>query len=435
MVSLGCPKNQVDGEILLNLIVNEGFELTNEAGLAEVVIVNTCGFIESAKQESIDEILELCELKKEGRIKCIVVTGCLAERYKQEVFEEIPEIDVVLGIGKNSEIVSSIKKALSGEKSLNFGKKEDLALNGDRVLTTLPFYAYIKVAEGCDNCCSYCAIPLIRGKFRSRKIEDVISEAKHLVDNGVRELILVAQDTTRYGEDLYGKLALCDLLNELCKIEDLKWIRLLYCYPDRITDELLDTINSQEKIVKYLDIPLQHVNSDVLKAMNRTGDVEGLTELIEKIRQKVKGITLRTTFITGFPNESEQQFCELMDFAKNIKFDRLGCFAYSAEEDTPAFDFEGQIEPEVKQRRAELIMNEQMTIMENYNNEKIGKTLEVVVEGFDKYAECYFGRSSADAPDIDGKVFFRSKRQLKLGEFVQVFIEEVLEYDLMGVVV
>lgn len=435
MSSLGCPKNQVDAEILLNLIKNDGFELTSEAGLADVVIVNTCGFIESAKQESINEILEFCKLKQEGRIKCVVVTGCLAQRYKDEVAAQIPEIDVVLGIGENSEIVSAIKKALAGNKITEFGNNLDLPLDGDRILTTLPFYAYLKIAEGCDNCCSYCAIPLIRGGFRSRKMENVIDEAKKLVSQGVKELIIVAQDSTRYGEDIYGKIMLSELLNKLCEIEQLKWVRLLYCYPDRISDELLDTINNQQKIVKYIDLPLQHVNKQILEKMNRTGDVGSLGELVAKIRNKVPNIVIRTTFIVGFPGENEQQFSELMDFVKKTKFERLGCFAYSAEEGTPAFSLENQLEQKLKEHRAEMIMNEQYQIMQEYNEKQIGKTLEIVVEGFDKYSECFFGRSYMDAPEIDGKVFFSSKKGLQLGEFVNVLITDELEYDLIGEVV
>ena len=435
MVSLGCPKNQVDAEILLAMIQDAGYELTNEAGLADVVIVNTCGFIESAKQESIENILEFCQLKQEGQIKCVVVTGGLAERYRDEVAKESPEADVILGLGSNKEIVSAIKRALSGERFTCYGEKNKLPMEGRRVLTTLPYYAYLKIAEGCDNCCSYCAIPMIRGRFRSRKMEDIIDEAKDLAARGVKELVVVAQDTTRYGEDLYEKQLLPKLLEELCKIDGFVWIRTLYCYPERITDELLDVIAREDKLAKYLDIPLQHCSKDVLKAMNRTGNRESLTALMQKIRQRIPGITLRTTLIAGFPGETEENFEELMEFVKEIRFERLGCFAYSAEEGTRAAAMKDQIPEEIKQQRADHIMEQQMFINEQNNQAEIGKTKRAVVEGYDKYGSVYFGRTEGDAPDIDGKIFFSSAKPLKMGEFIDVLVEDVLDYDLIGRVV
>ena len=435
MVSLGCPKNQVDAEILLAMIQDAGYELTNEAGLADVVIVNTCGFIESAKQESIENILEFCQLKQEGQIKCVVVTGCLAERYRDEVAKEIPEADVILGLGSNKEIVSAIKRALSRERFTCYGEKNKLPMEGRRVLTTLPYYAYLKIAEGCDNCCSYCAIPMIRGRFRSRKMEDIIDEAKDLAARGVKELVVVAQDTTRYGEDLYEKQLLPKLLEEFCKIDGFVWIRTLYCYPERITDELLDVIAREDKLAKYLDIPLQHCSKDVLKAMNRTGNRESLTALMQKIRQRIPGITLRTTLIAGFPGETEENFEELMEFVKEIRFERLGCFAYSAEEGTRAAAMKDQIPEEIKQQRADHIMEQQMFINEQNNQAEIGKTKRAVVEGYDKYGSVYFGRTEGDAPDIDGKIFFSSAKPLKMGEFIDVLVEDVLDYDLIGRVV
>ena len=435
MVSLGCPKNQVDAEILLAMIQDAGYELTNEAGLADVVIVNTCGFIESAKQESIENILEFCQLKQEGQIKCVVVTGCLAERYRDEVAKEIPEADVILGLGSNKEIVSAIKRALSGERFTCYGEKNKLPMEGRRVLTTLPYHAYLKIAEGCDNCCSYCAIPMIRGRFRSRKMEDIIDEAKDLAARGVKELVVVAQDTTRYGEDLYEKQLLPKLLEEFCKIDGFVWIRTLYCYPERITDELLDVIAREDKLAKYLDIPLQHCSKDVLKAMNRTGNRESLTALMQKIRQRIPGITLRTTLIAGFPGETEENFEELMEFVKEIRFERLGCFAYSAEEGTRAAAMKDQIPEEIKQQRADHIMEQQMFINEQNNQAEIGKTKRAVVEGYDKYGSVYFGRTEGDAPDIDGKIFFSSAKPLKMGEFIDVLVEDVLDYDLIGRVV
>lgn len=435
MVSLGCPKNQVDAEILLGKIKERGYELTADAALADVVIINTCGFIESAKQESIDNILEFCELKKEGRIKAIIVTGCLAERYRDDIMKEIPEADVVVGIGANSDIGEVIDKALGGSKFGVYKDKEQLPLCGERVLSTLPFYAYIKIAEGCSNNCTYCAIPSIRGKFRSRSIEDILSEAKLLAQKGVKELVVVAQDTTRYGEDLYGEPSLAKLLDALCGIEGLEWIRVLYCYPERITDELIDVFARQDKICKYIDIPIQHCNDRILKLMNRKSDKKSLEALIKKLRERVPDIVIRTTLIAGFPSETEEEFEELCEFVNEIKFDRLGCFAYSAEESTPAAKMNGQLDDEVKSHRAEIVMEHQMFIAEERSNSLIGKTIKTVVEGYDKYAKIYFGRSYADAPDIDGKVFFSSGSPLKIGDFVNVLAQEVLDYDIVGKVI
>lgn len=433
MVSLGCPKNQVDAEILMGLLRQDGFELTPDAGLADVVVVNTCGFIESAKQESIENILEFCQLKKEGRIKCVVATGCLAERYREELVKEIPELDVVLGIGSNEQIAAAVRTALDGKKSVLFdAKKEDLPLNGGRVLSTLPFYAYLKIAEGCDNRCSYCAIPMIRGRFRSREMADILEEARWLSENGVTEVVVVAQDTTRYGEDLPGGETLAALLTELCKIDGFRWIRVLYCYPERITDELLEVFAREEKLVKYLDIPLQHANGRVLRAMNRHGDRQELTALMKKIRDKVPGIVLRTTLIAGFPGETPEEFEELCEFVNDIRFERLGCFAYSQEEGTPAGRMKDQIEEEEKIRRAELIMEQQMFIMNDYNEAQVGNVLTAVVEGYDRYAQAFFGRTAMDAPDIDGKIFFTSPKPLSIGQYVGVQVDEVLDYDLMG---
>lgn len=435
LVSLGCPKNQVDAEILLHKLSSAGFDISNDAGICDVVIINTCGFIEDSKRESIENIMEFVTLKKEGKIKKIVVTGCLAERYKDEIAVEIPEADVILGIGSNDKIVEAITEALNGVEIREFSDKCNLPLNGERIITTLPFFAYLKIAEGCDNCCTYCAIPSIRGGFRSRTIEDVVSEAKTLAKNGVTELVVIAQDTTKYGEDIYGKPRLDNLLEELCKIDGIHWIRLLYAYPDRITDSLLDVMAKQEKIVKYIDLPLQHVNGEILKRMNRQGDKESIKAIIDKIRIIIPNIVIRTTFITGFPGETEEQFTELCEFIKDIKFERLGCFSYSEEEGTPASIYEDQIDIDVRKRRAEVIMDQQMMIMESNNKEKLGCTVECVVEGFDKYAECFFGRSREDAPDIDGKVFFSSTRALSIGEYVDVLIDDTLDYDLIGEVV
>lgn len=435
MVSLGCSKNLVDSERMLYKFRQKGWQLVTEPGLSDVAVVNTCGFIQSAKEEAIETILELAKLKEEGTIKKIIITGCLSERYREEMAEQFPEVDAVVGIGNQEDITDVIDSVLSGEKVISFDSKDRLSITGDRIISTLPFFAYLKIAEGCDNCCTYCAIPQIRGRFRSAPIEDVLQEAQWLADNGVTELIVIAQDTTRYGEDLYGKSTLPKLLKELCKIEKLHWIRVLYCYPERITDELLDVMAEEEKIVKYLDLPIQHCNGEILRNMNRVGDREYLTCLMNKIRTKISDVTLRTTLITGFPGETNEQFEELAEFVKEIRFDRLGCFAYSQEEGTPAAGFDGQLDEETKTHRAEIIMEQQQLISEQNNEKKLGNIYEAVVEGFDKYAECYFGRCRADAPDIDGKAFFTSEIPLEIGQYINIKITETLDYDLIGEVV
>lgn len=436
MVSLGCNKNQVDAERMLYSIKEAGYQLVADAALADISIINTCGFIESAKQEAIETILEFAQLKKEGRIKKIIITGCLAERYKSEVSELIPEADAVVGIGCNKDIVKIIDRTLANENVQAFENKLELPMTGMRVQTTLPFFSYLKIAEGCSNCCSYCAIPMIRGKFRSVPMEDLIKEAEYLVSHGVREINVIAQDSTRYGEDIYGESKLPELLTELCRIENLKWLRVLYCYPERVTDKLLDVIAKEDKIVKYIELPVQHCDGDILRKMNRPGDEETLRKLIAKIRERVPGVIIRTTLITGFPTETEEQFERLANFVKDMEFDRLGCFAYSEEEGTKAAEMEGQIDEEVRQHRADIIMEQQQIIMSHKNAAMTDKVVEVVTEGFDRYGECYFGRSAADAPDIDGKIFFTSPgRKLVPGIFVKVKITEILDYDLIGEVV
>lgn len=432
MVSLGCPKNQIDAEQMLARLADAGFEITSDEAQADAVIVNTCGFIEEAKTEAIENILEVAAYKTSGSLKALIVTGCLAERYRDEITSLIPEVDLVVGIGRNAEIVSLVSSALEGKTANAYAPAEDLLMDGGRILTTPPYTAYLKVADGCDNCCTYCAIPAIRGRFRSRPMEEVLAEARRLAVGGVKELIVIAQDTTGYGADLYGEPKLAELLQKLCEIEGLHWIRTLYTYPDRITDRLLDTIAGEEKLVPYLDIPLQHCDGEILRRMNRTGDRESLTALLSHIRAKLPGVTLRTTLITGFPGEDEAAFTSLAEFVREIRFDRLGCFAYSAEEGTPAADFPDQVEAQVRQDRMENIMNDQLTISAERNAEKQGKTLEVLVEGYDSYIRCYFGRSAADAPDIDGKVFFLSPRPLEVGSFVLVRINDTIEYDLLG---
>lgn len=434
MVFLGCPKNQVDAEILLNTVLQGGYELCADAALADVAIVNTCGFIESAKREAIDEIIELGHLKSEGRIKKLIVTGCLAERYARDTFDTMPEIDAVVQLGRNKDICDIIARVLEGERVLALGEKCDLPLEGCRVQTTLPFYSYIKIAEGCDNCCSYCAIPQIRGGFRSRPMENIVEEAKQLAAKGVRELIVVAQDTTRYGEDLYGVARLDDLLLALCKIDGLQWIRVMYCYPERITDRLIEVIAGEQKIVKYIDIPLQHVNAQILKAMNRQGDEQSLSALIEKIRKRIPNVVIRTTLIAGFPGETEEQFEQLCAFVKKTRFERLGCFGYSAEEGTPAARLPGEVDPEDIDRRQQIITEEQMYILDEWSEKMVGKDITVLTEGYDKYAGCFFGRSYADAPDIDCKVFFKAKKRPAVGDFVTVTALEAMDGDLIGTV-
>ncbi|MBQ2933247.1 MAG: 30S ribosomal protein S12 methylthiotransferase RimO [Clostridia bacterium] len=432
MVSLGCPKNQVDAEMMLYSLKQAGFEIGVAEAEADAIIINTCGFIEDAKSEAIENILEAAQYKQGGKCKAVVVTGCLAERYRDDVTDEIPEVDVCVGIGSNSNIAQIVKDAIEGNAKNSYGAKEDLDLNGKRILGGWPFTAYLKIGDGCDNCCTYCAIPKIRGRMRSRKIEDCVAEAQHLAQNGVRELIVVAQDTTAYGTDIYGEPKLCELLTELCKIEGLKWIRTLYTYPERISDELLSLMAKEPKLVKYLDIPIQHANGEVLKRMNRRGDKDTLLALVKKTRATVPEITLRTTLITGFPGESETQYEELHNFVREAQFDRLGCFTYSAEEGTIAAEYPDQIDEQTKQDRAEHIMETQLDIASAKNEQKIGTVQTVLIEGWDDYIKCYYGRSEADAPEIDGKVFFMAKQPLVIGDFVKVQINDVIEYDLLG---
>ena len=433
IVSLGCAKNRVDAEMLLAKLNKEHFKIVEDVAKCDAAIVNTCAFIEPAKQESIEEILELAELKKEGQIKCLIVTGCLAERYQREVMKEIPEIDACVGIGANDKIAEIISDALTGNKTELFPPKEELPLEGERIQSTPRHYAYLKIAEGCDNHCTYCAIPMIRGRYRSRTVESLVKEAQWLADGGVRELIVIAQDTSYYGTDLYGEPALARLLTELCKVERLKWIRVLYCYPERITDELLDVIAREDKIVKYLDLPLQHCNGEVLKRMNRKGNREYLGALLNKIRQKIPSVTLRSTFIAGFPGETEEQFEELCEFIKEMRFERMGCFPYSLEEDTPAAKLPDRLDEDTKLRRAEIISETQQLIMEEIADEMYGEELDVLVEGFDKFGECFFGRSARDCPEVDGNIFFTSAGiKPQEGSFVRVRITDRLGIDPIG---
>lgn len=435
MVSLGCSKNLVDSERMLYKLKKHGYKLVTEPGLADIAVVNTCGFIQSAKEEAIETILELAKLKEDGSLRKIVITGCLTERYREEAAELFPEADAVIGIGNNKDIVDVLDHVLADERYIDFAPKLDAELTGERIISTLPFFSYLKIAEGCSNCCAYCAIPQIRGKFRSVPMEDVLSEARWLAENGVTELVVIAQDTTRYGEDIYGKSKLPELLSELCKIDGFKWIRTLYCYPEKITDELLDVIASEEKLVKYLEIPIQHCDGELLSSMNRWGSEEELETLFSHIREKIPGIILRTTLITGFPGETEEKFDRLAEFVQRVHFDRLGCFAYSREDGTRAAEFPDQIDAETAAHRADIIMEQQTLISCEKNAELFDKELEAVVEGFDRFGECWFGRTRADAPDIDGKVFFTSENPLEIGDYVRIRITDTLDYDLIGEVI
>lgn len=404
MISLGCPKNQVDGEALLAKLAAAGYQIVNEIENSDVMIVNTCGFIEDAKREAIDTILEVAQYKEAGVISALVVTGCLAERYQDEILKEMPEVDAVIGIGANADIVKVCDKALCGIQTSNYPNKCYLPIDDERLLFTPSHWAYLKIAEGCDNRCSYCAIPGIRGKFRSRKIESVVDEAKSLVNRGVKEIILVAQDTTKYGQDLYGEYSLDKLLKELVKIDGLEWIRLFYCYPQRITDSLIEVIANEEKVCNYIDIPLQHSDTTVLKNMNRVGDGNDYRVLLDKMRKAIPNLALRTTFMVGFPGETDEQFENLCDFVKDMKFDKMGCFTFSPEEDTPAFDMDNQVDEDVKKRRQEVLMNAQYSITEASNKSRVGNVYKVIIDSFADGK--YTGRSYMDSPEIDSGIIF-----------------------------
>ncbi len=440
-ISLGCPKNQLDTEVMLHEIVQAGYEITPEDIEADVIIVNTCAFIESAKQEAIDNILDVAWLKKNRKLKAIIVTGCLSERYGEEIFKELPEVDAVLGVGSIHHIVEAIeavttkKKKGSKAKYYSHEDKNTVRLGGDRVLTTPDYTAYLKIAEGCDNRCAYCAIPSIRGRFRSRPMEDLIAEAKDMEALGVRELNIVAQDITRYGVDLYGKYSLAELLHRITEETDIPWLRLMYCYPDKITDELIAEMRDNPRILKYIDLPLQHISDHMLTAMNRHGDSNTIRSVLKKLRAEIPGIVIRTTFITGFPGETQEDFEELCEFLKEQKFDHAGVFPYSREENTPAYDFPDQLEEQLKQDRMDILMREQMNINEALNRKKIGTVVEVLCEDYDPVAEVHFGRSAADAPEIDGKVYFQAPNRIAPGSFVKVKVREVVDYDLYGFMV
>lgn len=431
-VSLGCPKNLINTEVMLAQLVDNGMEIVAEDIDADVVVINTCAFIESAKNEAIENILDIAWLKKNRSLKGIVVTGCLPQRYKEEFLKELPEVNCILGTGSIDEICQAVEIAYKGGTFSSFKDVNETPLGGERVITTPDYFAYVQIAEGCDNRCTYCVIPDIRGKFRSRNMSDIVEEVENLASMGIKEICLVAQDTTRYGEDIYGTYALDSLISELSSIDGIEWIRVLYCYPDRITDGLIAEFKNNDKLLKYIDMPIQHINDDILKNMNRRDTTESIKTVISKLRSEVPEIVIRSTVIVGFPGETEKQFKELREFVKDTKFERLGVFEYSREEGTPAYDMPKQVAKNTKQKRCETIMSDQNRIHNDFNAKFIGKTLKVICEGYDPVSECFFGRSYADAPDIDGKVYFTAPKRLKEGEFVFVCITEVLDYDLFG---
>ncbi len=432
LISLGCPKNQVDAEQMLAALDEAGYEIVDYVDGCDAVIVNTCGFIDDAKKEAIENILDMAELKNEGVIGSIIVTGCLAQRYKEEILTEIPEVDTIVGIGANGDIVSIVKSTIEGMGMATFPPQCEMPLGSQRILTTPSYWAYLKISDGCSNCCTYCTIPSIRGEMRSREIGSIIEEACQLAEIGVKELVIIAQDTTAYGIDIYGEYKLPALLNELCEIDSIEWIRLLYCYPDKVTDELIETMARQEKIANYIDLPLQHCNDGILSAMNRKGRKEDIEGVIERLRNAMPDIAIRTTFITGFPGEGEAEFEELSVFVNEKEFDRLGCFTFSPQEGTPAAEMDGQIEDDVKLRRGEIIMQDQYLIMQEKNNYRIGNEYKVLVEGYDAYTDTYFGRTYMDAPEIDGQIHFTSNDDIQEGDFVNVEVLGVNEYDLVG---
>ncbi len=433
MVSLGCPKNQMDAELMLASLREAGYELTSDAESADVVVVNTCGFIEDAKREAIENILEFAKLKEEGRIRKLVVTGCLAQRYREELAREIPECDAVLGLGANADIARAVGEVLRGESVVSFPPLSRWKTDGRRVQTTPSYFAYLRVADGCDNRCAYCAIPSIRGPLRSRSEEDILEEAGVLARNGVRELNLVAQDLTLYGADKTGESRLAELVQKLCRIDGIEWIRLLYCYPDHITEPLLDVIAGEKKVVKYLDIPLQHADGEVLRAMGRQGDAESLARLLSHIRRRVPGIVLRTTVMVGFPGETGRAFETLCAFLRDVRFEWLGCFPFSAEEGTPAEKMPRQIPQKVKERRRDTVMSRQAEITGEWLSSLVGRRVEVLAEGFDRCAGCWFGRAAFQAPDIDGKVFFSARgAEVAPGDLVSVDVTDTMDWDVLG---
>lgn len=436
-VSLGCDKNLIDSEIMLGLIDEKGYIITPNDSEADVIIINSCGFILDANQEAIDKVLEMADYKANGNCKALIVTGCMAQRYKDEIFESLPEVDAVVGTGDFENIGAVIDRLLNDEKKVQLVTDINHLLNENnsykRMVTTTGGFSYLKIAEGCDNRCTYCTIPSLRGKYRSRNIESLVKEAQILADKGVRELILIAQDTSLYGKDLYGEQKLHVLLQEISKIEDIKWIRILYCYPENVYDELIDEMASNPKVLHYLDMPVQHTNDRILKLMGRRSTGDKIKDTVNRLRAKMPDMCIRTTLITGFPTETQEEFESVIDFMKEVKFDRLGVFTYSPEEGTPACRMDGQIDEEIKAQRKESIMEAQMEISAELGQKFVGKTLEVIVEGkIEDEDDLYCGRSFRDCYEIDGFVFFKSSEELIAGDFYNIKITSAGDYDLIG---
>ena len=430
-ISLGCAKNLVNTEQMMALTRDAGYELVSDPEGADVAVLNTCGFIDSAKSEAIQNILELAALKDAGKLGKLLVAGCLSQRYQSELEQEMPEVDGVLGTGSYTDIVSALEEVTAGGHPRRFGDIDHTEEDGARVVSTPPYTAYLKIAEGCDNRCSYCIIPYLRGRYRSRSMESLLAEAKALADRGVQELIVIAQDITRYGTDLYGRRRLGDLLTELCRLP-FHWVRLHYLYPDEVDDDLIDVLAREHKILQYIDIPLQHINDGILKAMNRRSTKAEIIALLNKLRQRLPGLVLRTSLICGLPGEGEAEFEELCQFLQDAGIERAGIFQFSPEEGTPAAVMEHQVEPEVAARRVELLVELQSRVMDAYNESRLGETLEVLCEGFDPDMGCYAGRSYADSPDVDGRVFFTAAGLVPAGTFVNVRITGTSDGDLTG---
>ena len=432
-ISLGCDKNLADSEEMLGMLVENGYEITNDESEAEAIVINTCAFIHDAKEESVNSILEMAQYKETGKLKALLVTGCLAQRYQKEIIKEIPEVDAVLGTGSWDELIQALDKAFEGEKYLDFQSIDRVPqAGGKRVITTGGYYDYLKIAEGCDKCCTYCIIPRLRGKYRSIPMEKLVAQAEYLASQGVRELIVVAQETTVYGKDLYGEKSLHILLRKLCRIPGIRWIRILYCYPEEIYPELIQTMKEERKICHYLDLPIQHCNDRILKRMGRRTTKAELIQIVETLRKEIPDIILRTTLITGFPGETQEEHEELMEFIDTMEFDRLGVFTYSAEEDTPAAKMPDQIEEEEKQRRQAELMELQQEISIDKGNARIGSEVEVMVEGKVADENAYVARTYGDAPGVDGYLFINTDTQLMSGDFAMVHVTGALEYDLIG---
>ncbi len=432
-ISLGCDKNLVDTEVMLGMLASRGYQMTDDETEADVIVINTCCFIHDAKEESIQNILEMAEYRKEGKVKALIVTGCLAERYRQEILDEIPEVDEVLGASAFDRILDAVDRALAGERSVMLSDVNALPLpDTKRLVTTGGHFAYLKIAEGCDKHCTYCIIPKIRGSYRSIPMERLVREAEDLAAQGVRELILVAQETTVYGRDIYGEKKLPELLRRLCRISGLRWIRILYCYPEEITDELIQTIKEEKKVCHYLDLPIQHASDGILKRMGRRTSKQELVDIITKLRQEIPDICLRTTLITGFPGETQEQHEELMDFVDEMEFDRLGVFTYSPEEGTPAAEMADQIDEEVKLDRQAELMELQQEIAFDKAEQMVGREILVMIEGKVADENAYVGRTYRDAPNVDGLIFINTDEELLSGDFARVKVTGALDYDLIG---